>query len=238
MYSKNKILKCLEKDKIRNINIINFINEYPISSIDVISHSMLVRGTSDKNWVYISSSSSKEFKTLINKLDNNDKFFAVIEDWMIPLITDGRKLSWQLSCIKLYYPDYIVLPQNKYNIEHLNIEDAKYIYNNYEYKKYTSIDYLTERIRKGIGLGIYENDKLVGWIITHDDGAIGFLNVLPDYRRKGYAYELTIAMIKELRESHEIPFVHIEEDNIKSMNLALKLGFINDRKVSWIKLIK
>lgn len=235
MYSKDEVLKCLEKDKIRNINLINFINKYPIYNIDNIGDSTLVRGKSDENWVYISSSSENEFKRLVDKLDDNDKYFAVIEDWMLPFLIKDKKLIWKLSCMKLAFPKNVILPKNKYDIAELSVKDAKYIYDNYDYKEYASVEYITERIVNGTSLGIYEDNKLVAWIIIHDDGAIGFLNVLPDYRRKGYGYELTIAMTKKLRELGKIPFVHIEEDNIKSMNLALKLGFIKDRKIHWFE---
>ncbi len=70
-----------------------------------------------------------------------------------------------------------------------------------------------------------EDNKLVGWVLTHDDGSIGLLNVLPEYRRKGYGYELMLAIIRETRKVGKLPFLHIEENNIKSTELALKLGF-------------
>lgn len=76
----------------------------------------------------------------------------------------------------------------------------------------------------------------MAWAITHDDGAIGFLHVLEEYRGKGYGTNVTAAMINKLLELDELPFVHIEEDNIKSMDLALKAGFSKDRRIHWVKL--
>ena len=65
---------------------------------------------------------------------------------------------------------------------------------------------------------------------------VGFLHVLEAYRRKGYAYDLTVYLIHKLRAQGTIPFVHIEETNIKSMNLAMKLGFRKDRRVHWFEI--
>jgi len=93
-----------------------------------------------------------------------------------------------------------------------------------------------ERIRNGVALGIRADGKLVAWSITHDDGSVGFMNVLEGYRRRGYATAVTAAMVKKLLERGELPFVHIEEDNYKSMNLALKTGFRKHGRVYWIKL--
>lgn len=235
MYSKDEILKYLTRDKIKNINMINFINTYHINNIDMVGNSILVRGKSDQNWVYISSSSKDEFIKLVDKLTEEDIYFAIIEDWMLPYLIKDKKLLWKMTCMKLIFPENLALPENKYNIKELTVNDAEYIYNHYEYKDYASAEYIAERIIYGTSLGIYEDNKLVAWIMVHDDGAVGFLNVLHDYRRKGYGYELTIAMIKKLRELGEIPFVHIEEDNIKSMNLALKLGFKKDRRIHWFE---
>jgi 8-oxo-dGTP diphosphatase len=231
----NEILEILSKDKVRNINIINFIKSYPVYSAEIKGDSILIRGKSDENWVYISSESQEEFNFLASKLNDKDEYFAIAEDWMIPELTKCRDIIWKLSCMKLYMPGNIEMPENKYNIIELSSDEAEYIFNNYDYSAYTSIEYIKDRINNGIGLGIFEDHRLAAWIITHDDGAIGFLNVLPEYRKKGYGYELTTAIIKKLRAEGEIPFIHIEEDNIKSMNLAVKLGFLKDRKINWFR---
>jgi len=229
-------LEILNKDLIRNINVINFIKEYPIDSVHIEGDSVLIKGRSDQPWTYISSESAIELRSLLEQLKEEDQFFAIIEDWMLPLIVNDKKVEWILSCMKLYFPEEVHLPENNSTIVKLSISDADYIYTNSKYQQYTSPEYIVERIKKGIGLGIYEKNKLVAWILTHDDGAIGFLNVLPEYRGKGYAHELTIASIKKIRRKGEIPFVHIEEDNQKSMNLSFKMGFVKDRLIHWLKI--
>ncbi len=229
-------LEILNKDRIRNINLINFIKEYRIDVIYIEGASVLVKGKSDQAWTYISSESEAEMNALLKYLNEKDQHFAIIEDWMLPLIVKDRRLEWILSCVKLYFPDQAVLPENRVAVFELSTTDAQYIFENSKYQQYTSREYIIERIQKGIGLGIYKNKKLVAWILTHDDGAMGFLHVLPEYRGKGYAYEVTIAAIKRLRAREEIPFVHIEEDNQRSMNLSLKMGFVKDRLIHWIKI--
>ena len=76
----------------------------------------------------------------------------------------------------------------------------------------------------------------LAWAMTHDDSAIGFLHVLEAYRRQGFAYELTVYLIHQLRQQGKIPFVHIEETNLKSIHLAMKLGFRKDRRVHWFEI--
>lgn len=232
----DKILGLLEKDKMRNINIINFIRSYPIHTFDTVGDSVLIRGRSDEDWVYISSKSEDEFEQLVQGLDEDDKCFSVLEDWMLPYIVKGREIRSRLTSMKLVYDEKATFPPVTSSIVDLTTANAPYIFENSKYKEYISVEYIEDRIKNGIGLGIYEDSKIVAWAITHDDGAIGFLNVLEEYRGKGYGTNVTIAMIKRLLEQGKLPFVHIEEENEASMSIALKAGFKKDRRIHWIKL--
>jgi 8-oxo-dGTP diphosphatase len=227
------VLRLLEKDTVRNCNIINFIKQYPIDWIEILENSVLVRGVSDKAWNYISSENEDEFKRLIEK--NQDTHFAVLEDWMLPYLTRTRTVVWQLTCIKLVFSQDVPLPANKYSVTVLNPEEAQYIYDHYSYNQYTPVEYIIQRIKSGNALGIYEDSKLVAWIATHDDGAMGLLHVLPEYRKKGYGYELTVALIKRLYKQGKIPFIHIEDSNAELTNLAAKVGFVKDRRIHWLE---
>jgi 8-oxo-dGTP diphosphatase len=233
---KDNLIEILSKDIYKNINIINFIENYPLTGFDKAGDSLLVKGKSDENWIYISSSSELELIQLLENLNAEDKYFAIIEEWMEPIIIKQRDLEWKLSCMKYILPDDIDLPESKCEVAKLKKDDADYIFENYDYKSYTSPAYISERIVNDLSFGITEDDKLVGWVLTHDDGSIGLLNVLPAYRRKGYGYELMLAITREARRLGHFPFLHIEEDNIKSTELALKLGFKQDRKVSWFQI--
>jgi 8-oxo-dGTP diphosphatase len=234
-------IEVLEKDRIRNVNALNFIRDNRINSTEIVGDSVLIRGFSDRPWVYISSTSQEELKELTSKLTNEDKCFAVIEDWMTPLLyTKEEELRWKLTSVKLYYPDTTALPsldfEENVKIELLHINDAQFMYDHYDYKEYASVPYIRSRIEKGVGLGLFKDKKLVGWIMTHDDGAMGFLHVLNEYRSRGYAMALSVSLIKMLRAMGEVPFVHIEPHNHQSMNLAIKAGFEKDRLINWFEM--
>ena len=234
-YLINKALSILETNKTRNINIINFIKTYPVYFIGIKGNSVLVKGHSDENWVYISSR-KEEFGNVLQLIDKNDTCFAVLDDWMIYSIINGRKVEVSLSSLKLVYEGNTLKQEFEEKIHKLNLEHAQYIYDKSKYKNVVTVDYIAERIQNGIAYGIFDKGILAAWAITHDDGAIGFLNVIGKYRRKGYAYALTARIINALLEKDDIPFVHIEETNEPSLNLAKKIGFKEERRVSWIKL--
>jgi 8-oxo-dGTP diphosphatase len=107
------VLRLLEKDTIRNCNIINFIEQYPIDRIEIMGKSVLVRGVSDETWNYISNENEDEFKKLIEKNQDTGTHFAVIEDWMLPYLTRRREVVWQLTCIKLVFSRDVKKRQDK-----------------------------------------------------------------------------------------------------------------------------
>lgn len=236
MDEKKEILGYLKKNEACNANIINFIENYPIYYIEREGNSVIAKGISDRPWVYISSTSSEELRVIKNKLSSDDRNFAIVEDWMIPILSEGNKVKWKLSTMRLFFPGFVPVKNPVHNTAQLNIEDASFIYDNSDYKEYLSIEYIIERIANGISSCIRESNKLTAWAVTQDDGAIGFLHVLPEYRNKGYARDITMDIIHKLRAKNKLPFVHIEENNNKSMSLAISLGFVKDRIVNWFEI--
>ncbi|WP_026881521.1 GNAT family N-acetyltransferase [Clostridium akagii] len=233
MIKKNEIIEYLKKDEINNINMTNFMENYPIYYTEKIGDSVIAKGTSDRNWIYISSKSEEELTMIMGGLDNSDKNFAVMEDWMIPILKKGNKIKWKLSTMRLILPHGTSIPEPKQGVSKLTVSDAEFIYENSDYKDFISTKYIIERIADGESSCIRYGDIPIAWGITQDDGAIGFLHVLPEYRNMGYAKDVMIDLIKKIRDKKKIPFGHIEEKNEKSMRLALSLGFEKDKVVSW-----
>lgn len=67
------------------------------------------------------------------------------------------------------------------------------------------------------------------------EGSIGLLEVMPEYRRKGYGVELESFMISHMLQQNLMPFGQIEVANDKSLGLQHKLGMqISQEKVYWI----
>ncbi|MBE6083434.1 GNAT family N-acetyltransferase [Acidilutibacter cellobiosedens] len=232
----NDILNYLQKDLVKNINMINFMNDYPVSYIEKVGNSVIAKGRSDRNWVYISSDSKEELEAVKEKLKIDDKCFAIIEDWMIPILTKGSKIKWELSTMRFFVPKDILLPDIKHATSDLKTDDADFIYQNSDYKEYISVEYVKDRIKKGLSSGIHSSGKLAAWCITQDDGAVGFLHVLPEYRKKGYGKSVTLDVIKKIRNEGKLPFAHIEQENENSIKLAKSLGFKEDRSVNWFEI--
>jgi len=103
-------MKILEENLPYNISIINFIKNNNIYNIEVIDNSVIVRGESDRRWVYISSKSENELTAVIESLSKEDENFASIDGWMLPLLTKDKEVLWDLCMIQYYLPIDIRLP--------------------------------------------------------------------------------------------------------------------------------
>lgn len=101
---------------------------------------------------------------------------------------------------------------------------------------YNHTDYIRELIGKKVLLGLFEDGELAGFVGQHSEGAIGLLEVLPQYRRRGYGEILECCYVNyELQKGH-IPYGHVVVGNEVSMALQRKLGIeFAEKTVYWIK---
>jgi len=233
VFINTELINQLKMNEIKNTNILNFIEINKITHAEKFGESILIKGISDRNWIYISSSNKDELQSIKSKLNKQDKNFGAIEEWMVPILTERKEIEWQLPTIQYYLPDEVDLPKSEIKIKSLFVDDAIIIYENSEYKEFIDIDYVKSRIQNDVSGGIYENDKLAAWGLIQDDGAMGFLHVLPEMRRKGYGLQVTLSLIDKVRKAGKLPFACIVQHNIKSINLVKKLGFKEDKKKHW-----
>ena len=72
--------------------------------------------------------------------------------------------------------------------------------------------------------GLYENDRLAGFIGLHSEGSMGMLEVLPEYRHKGYGYALEAHLIDVHLQRGWVLYCHVIDGNEASLHLQRKLG--------------
>jgi GNAT superfamily N-acetyltransferase len=231
----NIVKENLKKDFLYNISTIGFIENNPINEVIQLNNSYLIKGTSDVEWTYVVCNNENDLRALLEK-SASITYFASVEDWMIPIITEKRSAEWILSTMRYYLPEDVKVPENKIEVIPLATDHIGFIISQSNYKQFLTPAYVEERISKSISAAIFKKDKLVAWGLTHDDGALGSLHVLDEYRKKGYGKEILISLIHQNRKLGKISFAQIAEKNLKATNLIEQLGFVKDRRVSWVKL--
>jgi 8-oxo-dGTP diphosphatase len=71
------IIQHLLKDEITNMSIIGFVSENPITAILREGNSVLIKGISDEEWMYIFSKDEKELRNLLDLLNRERYFFRI-----------------------------------------------------------------------------------------------------------------------------------------------------------------
>ncbi len=231
------ILEQLHENPLQNMPVVGFFENYKLEKTTVSGRSMILSGTSDYTWAYLSVSDENEMKTLLDKFEFQSLYFANVEEWMIPHLTRNHRVEWRLSTHRYYLPEDTVVDPPANDCRPLENGLVPYIYDRSPYKDFTSEDYIRERIERDISAGIWVDDELAGWGLTHDDSSLGFLNVLAKYRGQGLGESIFRSLICGKREKQKPVFVNVEPHNKQSINLLNKLGLKFDRQVSWLKLI-
>lgn len=96
-------------------------------------------------------------------------------------------------------------------------------------------EYLRERLKTGDFFGAFVGGRPAGFIGTHEEGSMGMLEVLPEYRRKGIAAALETFQVNRILAKGAVPFAQIELDNSVSFALHRRLGFaISEESLFWL----
>lgn len=96
------------------------------------------------------------------------------------------------------------------------------------------MEYVAERIQAGQMWGLFAQGALAGFIGLHTEGAMGMLEVFPQYRHRGYGYTLEAFLIAWHLERNWVPYCHVVDGNEASIHLQKRLGLIcGDQPALW-----
>lgn len=145
-------------------------------------------------------------KRLINNL-NDCKMIAVHNDCFKDIIEEKFGLSQRIVAYQYGYLKDTVTLIDVFQIEikEIGMEYYDFIKENYS----TPIDdeYLIERIKSKVFIGAFDQDKIVGFAGIHDEGSIGFVEVIEEYQRKKIASMLETYMINNLLAKKELVYL-------------------------------
>ena len=88
--------------------------------------------------------------------------------------------------------------------------------------------------RRGQIFAAHADGQFCGYIREHEEGNMGMLHVFPEFRGRGYAYELESFMINKKLSEGSTPYCHIIYDNAASLSLQKKIRVGNSRAVHFL----
>ena len=161
---------------------------------------------------------------------------AAHEDFCVPLLKErfGATLflegaSYQAAYLRTQPP---VFQDCGLAIRQLDVSGLPQVAAHYQLE---GEDYLRSLLERGQLFGGFLNGVMVGFAGRHAEGSIGLLEILPQYRRQGFATALERYMIDlELSLCH-IPFGQVLTDNAPSLALQRSLGMtISSGTLCWL----
>lgn len=110
-----------------------------------------------------------------------------------------------------------------------------FVLQNYTHADSNGADYLRSRLQSGDFFGAFVAGRPAGFIGTHEEGSMGLLEVLSEYRRKGIALALAVFQTNRILSQERVPFSQIEPGNEASFALHRRLGFeISCESIDWL----
>lgn len=110
---------------------------------------------------------------------------------------------------------------------------ASYVFDHYSHA-FDGVEYIRAAIRRGM-LGTFVDGTLAGFVGFHAEGAIGMLEVLPAYRRRGLGQVLLRGAVRLALERGQYAFGQVFADNAPSLALQKKVGMTLSReRMFWL----
>lgn len=235
--TKEKALKWLYQDELLNLMSINMLETGYVNIEFSGAQSLLLANQSN---YMIHCKNHDEWPSLVERLLKiiaTDRFVILRahEKWYLDDLMEKSGFTDLEVYFNSIYPNNFSLDHQipeGVTIRPLTMADFSFVR-----KIYLTVDsdeYITERINEGM-LGAFVDEKLAGFIGTHEDGSIGLLEVLPEFRRKGIARALETQMVKRLWSLNRRAFGNIAQDNSLSRTVHEKIGLpISKQPVYWL----
>lgn len=187
------------------------------------------------NGPYAISAKNSEAMTKMAKLISEESFSAVVRPFkFLPELFAVKGKSYIMPCYQIAYRANEPVAEetlNGFEIKPLTKENLEFVCENYDDDK----GYIENRIEYGMIGAFDKKGNCVGFIGFHEEGSVGLLKVVPEYRRLGIGIALEKKMINRCISDGKIPFGHVVVGNEKSMCLQKKIGMeISENIVTWI----
>lgn len=115
------------------------------------------------------------------------------------------------------------VPEPMGDIRPIPPELAETVDENYEH---ADLEYIQNRIETGNIFGIFVEGRLAGFVGEHEEGAMGMLMVLPEFRKRGLGTELDRFNILRERAMGHIPYGQIVKSNSLSIKMHGDMGAV------------
>lgn len=228
--------KCMMRQKLLHIDMIELINRGRARIVYHDADEILLRDIVTGIYFHTRMSGVPQMEwKLPLKLAKDERIECIVlhQREMVPLMEMHFHLKEDMECLQGAYTRREKLPvrglygpdgrgEDGFAIRTLTEEYIPFVAEHYS--EIGSPEYVTERILHGAVYGAFYEEKIVGFIADHEEGSIGMLYVLPEYRKRHVAMALETYCMNLAVERGEIPYGQVVLGNEASIHLQEKMG--------------
>lgn len=228
--------KCMMRQKLLHIDMIELINRGRARIVYHDADEILLRDIVTGIYFHTRMSGVPQMEwKLPLKLAKDDRIECIVlhQREMVPLMEIHFHLKEDMECLQGAYTRREKLPvrglygpdgrgEDGFAIRTLTEEYIPFVAEHYS--EIGTSEYVSERIRHGAVYGAFYDEKIVGFIANHEEGSIGMLYVLPEYRKRHVAMALETYCMNLAVERGEIPYGQVVLGNEASIRLQEKMG--------------
>ena len=227
--------KWMMRQKLLHIDMIELINRGRARIVYRDAEELLLRDMISGIYFHTRMADVPTDWNLPKKLGEDERIECIVlhQREMTPLMEKYFHLETDMECIQAAYTRREKLPvrglygpdgrgENGFSIRVLSEEFIPFVTEHYS--EIGTEEYVTDRIRHGAVYGAFYDEKIVGFIADHEEGSIGMLYVLPEYRKRHVAMALETYCMNLAIERGEIPYGQIVLGNEPSIGLQEKMG--------------
>lgn len=233
------------KNKLLNIDMIELINRGQAILVARDKNDILIQDKNSGNF-YHTGEDADFFMTLPAQVRFSIKTLVLHQQEMVEPVRRVLSLKNPLVCYQAVYtqreqisisglyrgdgqPTAEGLVIRPLSMEHLQTVVE-------HYKTVPDTSYLKERIASGRMFGAFFEDMLAGFAGIHDDGSLGMLEVLPDYRGRKIGKALETYMVNMSLQMGWIPYGQVMEGDEASAKLQESLGLhLSKTPIVWMR---
>lgn len=224
----------LTRDKLRYMDMLEPLRRGSVDVLYAWEDGVLLHDTDCGGW-FSAADSSLALERMLELLPPDTDLFVGHETEHRARVAErlglrGGHICYQAAWMKSAPP---ALPAGAPTLVRLGPEWAEFVHEHYSHS-FADVAYMREAIGRGM-LGVFVDGALAGYIGTHDEGTMGMLEVLPQYRRRGLGELLTLGAIRQVMAAGGYAFDHIIDGNEASFALQRKLGMeICGKAMYWL----
>lgn len=227
------------------IRALNYLNTEPLLHVDMSE--VILRGTADvlsagphgvllyerESGACMISAKSVGCVEMLLDAAPSCALFTVHQQFLIEPVKKRFGLDKSWACVQTVYTRKDKLSvRSRFDIRPLDPSHSGMVAEHYHL---LDADGIGRIISKGLLIGGFANDRLAGFAGNHEEGSMGMLFVLPEFRRQGLAIALESFLINRLLDMGRVPFGQIFEDNAASLKLQQSLGMsLTPGRVWWV----